>query len=93
LTDTIMSDTITGIAKAFPDTLQIFRRDRKMTFGDHVNYDPNDWRVYIRADAAQARIDAAVRAERERRAYDLILGTKPKEEVNDANREEEAEKS
>jgi hypothetical protein len=24
------------------------------------------------------------------RAYDLILGTKPKEEVNNANREEEA---
>ena len=27
------------------------------------------------------------------RAYGLILGTKPKEEVNDANREEEAAKS
>ncbi len=27
------------------------------------------------------------------RAYDLILGTKPKEEADDANREEEAAKS
>jgi hypothetical protein len=55
-----------GTAEAFPDKLQIFRRDRKMTFGDHVNHDPNDWQVYIRADAAQAQIDAAVKAERER---------------------------
>jgi hypothetical protein len=55
-----------GIAKAFPDTLQIFRRDRKMTLGDHVNHDPNDWQAYIRADAVQAQIDAAVKAERER---------------------------
>jgi hypothetical protein len=55
-----------GTAEAFPDKLQIFRRDRKMTFGDHVNHDPNDWQAYIRADAVQAQIDAAVRAERER---------------------------
>ena len=55
-----------GTAEAFPDTIQIFRRDRKMTFGDHVNHDPNDWQSYIRADAVQAQIDAAVRAERER---------------------------
>jgi len=61
-----MSDTMPGIAEAFPDTIQIFRRDRKMTFGDHVNHDPNDWQAYIRADAVQAQIDAAVKAERER---------------------------
>ncbi len=66
MTDTAMSDTITGTAKAFPDKLNIFRRDRKMTFGDHVNYDPNDWQAYIRADAVQAQISAAVKAERER---------------------------
>jgi hypothetical protein len=66
LTDTTMSDTMPGIAAAFPDTIQIFRRDRKMTFGDHVNHDPNDWQAYIRADAVQAQIDAAVKAERER---------------------------
>ena len=65
LTDTAMSDQ-PGTAEAFPDTIQIFRRDRKMTFGDHVNHDPNDWQSYIRADAVQAQIDAAVRAERER---------------------------
>ncbi len=51
-----------GIAEAFPDKLQIFRRDRKMTFGDQVNHDPNDWQTYIRADAVQAQIDAAVKA-------------------------------
>ncbi len=61
-----MSDTVPGIAEAFPDKLQIFRRDRKMTFGDHVNHDPNDWQAYIRADSVQAQIDAAVRAERGR---------------------------
>lgn len=66
MTDTAMSDTMPEIAKAFPDKLQIFRRDRKMTFGDHVNHDPNNWQVYIRADAVQAQIDAAVRAERDR---------------------------
>ena len=55
-----------GTAEAFPDKLQIFRRDRKMTFGDHMDHDPNDWQAYIRADAAQAQIDAAVMAERER---------------------------
>jgi hypothetical protein len=55
-----------GTAEAFPDKLHIFRRDRKMTFGDHVNHDPNDWQAYIRADAVQAQIDAAVMAERER---------------------------
>jgi hypothetical protein len=65
LTDTDMSDQ-PGIFKAFPDKLQIFRRDRKMTLGDHVNRDPNDWQAYIRADAVQAQIDAAVKAERER---------------------------
>jgi hypothetical protein len=53
-----------GTAEAFPDKLHIFRRDRKMTFGDHVNHDPNDWQAYIRADAVQAQIDAAVKAER-----------------------------
>jgi hypothetical protein len=55
-----------GIAEAFPEKLHIFRRDRKMTLGDHMNHDPNDWQAYIRADAVQAQIDAAVRAERER---------------------------
>jgi hypothetical protein len=55
-----------GTAEAFPEKLHIFRRDRKMTFGDHVNNDPNDWQAYIRADAVQAKIDAAVKAERER---------------------------
>jgi len=65
LTDTAMSDQ-PGIAEAFPDKLQIFRRDRKMTFGDQVDHDPNDWQAYIRADDVQAQIDAAVRAERER---------------------------
>ena len=55
-----------GIDEAFPDKLHIFRRDRKMTFGDHVNHDPNDWQAYIRANAVQAQIDAAVKAERER---------------------------
>ncbi len=63
---TTMRDTMPEIAEAFPDTIQIFRRDRKMTFGDHVNHDPNDWQVYIRADAVQAQIDSAVKAERER---------------------------
>ncbi|MFN7882120.1 MAG: hypothetical protein ACK5PF_03775 [bacterium] len=61
-----MSDTMPGIAEAFPDKLHIFRRDRKMTIGDHVNYDPNDWQAYIRADTVQAQIDAAVKVERER---------------------------
>jgi hypothetical protein len=61
-----MSDLLPEIVEAFPDRLKIFRRDRKMTFGDHVNYDPNDWQAYIRADAVQAQIDAAVEAERER---------------------------
>jgi hypothetical protein len=61
-----MSDTVPGIAEAFPETLHIFLRDQKMTFGDHVNHDPNDWRAYIRADAVQAQIAAAVQAERER---------------------------
>ena len=61
-----MSDTMPGTAEAFPEKLHIFRRDRKMTFGDHVNHDPNDWQVYIRVDAVQAQIDAAVRTERER---------------------------
>ena len=61
-----LTDTMPGIAEAFPDKLQIFRRDRKMTFGDHVDHDPNDWQAYIRADDVQAQIDAAVQAERER---------------------------
>jgi hypothetical protein len=67
LTDTIMSDLLPGTAEAFPDKLQIFRRDRKMTIGDHVNHDPNDWQAYTRADAVQAQIDAAWKA----RARDL----------------------
>jgi hypothetical protein len=55
-----MSDAIPD--EAFPERLYIFRRDRRMTFNDHVNRDPVDWRDYIRKDIA----DAAVKAERER---------------------------
>ena len=72
-----MTDTMPEIAKAFPDNLQIFRRDRKMTFGDHVDHDPNDWQAYIRADAVQAQIDAAVRAERDRCAEEAQVNTSP----------------
>jgi hypothetical protein len=61
-----MSDAIPD--EAFPERLYIFRRDRRMTFNDHVNRDPVDWRDYIRKDTVQAQIDAAVKAERERRA-------------------------
>ena len=59
-----MSDTIPD--EAFPERLNIFRRDRRMTLNDHVNPDPVDWCDYIRKDTVQAQIDAAVKAERER---------------------------
>jgi hypothetical protein len=55
-----MSDAIPD--EAFPERLNIFRRDRRMTCNDHVNRDPVDWCDYIRKDIA----DAAVKAERER---------------------------
>jgi len=41
-----MSDDL----RAFPDRLNLFRRDRKMTMGDHLCYDPSDWHSYVRAD-------------------------------------------
>jgi hypothetical protein len=59
-----MSDAIPD--EAFPERLNIFRRDRRMTLNDHVNPDPVDWCDYIRKDTVQAQIDAAVKAERER---------------------------
>jgi hypothetical protein len=65
-----MSDTLPITAEAFPEKLHIFRRDRKMTYGDHVDHDPNDWQAYIRADFAQAQIDAA--AIREEALYEAI---------------------
>jgi hypothetical protein len=55
-----MSDAIPD--EAFPERLYIFRRDRKINLGDHLDPDPVDWRDYIRKDIA----DAAVKAERER---------------------------
>ena len=59
MTDIAMSDAIPD--EAFPERLNIFRRDRRMTFNDHVNRDPVDWCDYIRKDIA----DAAVKAARE----------------------------
>ena len=41
-----MSDDL----RAFPDRLNLFRRDRKMTMGDHLCYNPSDWHSYVRAD-------------------------------------------
>ncbi len=59
-----MSDTIPD--EAFPERLNIFRRDRQINLGDHLAPDPVDWCDYIRKDTVQAQIDAAVKAERER---------------------------
>jgi hypothetical protein len=38
------------LTQAFPDRINLFRRDRKMTMGDHLCYDPSDWHSYVRAD-------------------------------------------
>jgi hypothetical protein len=35
---------------AFPPTMRIFRRDRRMTMADHMLPDDADWQTYRRAD-------------------------------------------
>ena len=35
---------------AFPDRMMLFRRDRKMTQGDHCAHNPSDWHWYVRDD-------------------------------------------
>lgn len=47
---------------AFPDKLEVFRRDRKRTWGDVTDGNPDDWAWYVRKDlydALQAKLAAA----------------------------------
>jgi hypothetical protein len=61
-----MSDTMQGGVHPFPERTQVFRRDRRMTTADDMIRNADDWRIYVREDAVQAQISAAVAAERER---------------------------
>lgn len=38
---------------AFPDKLEVFRRDRKQTWGDVVDGKSKDWTWYVREDLYQ----------------------------------------
>ena len=38
---------------AFPDKLEVFRRDRKRTWGDVVDDSPDNWAWYVRFDLYQ----------------------------------------
>jgi hypothetical protein len=59
-----MSDTMQGGVHPFPERTQVFRRDRRMTTADEMIRNADDWRIYVREDAVQAQIDAAVRQAR-----------------------------
>jgi len=50
------------VIDAFPDKLEVFRRDRKQTWGDVVDGNLEDWAWYVRKDlydALQAKLEAA----------------------------------
>ena len=58
----------------FPKRMRFFRRDRKMTMGDHLLYAPEDWRMYIREDTVKT---AALEAEIARLRARLALLEQP----------------
>jgi hypothetical protein len=68
-----MSDNMTVDDHIFPAQQQIFRRDRRMTFGDHIDNEPEDWRAYIRKDIVQDLIDTIRRGQNEERFASLLL--------------------
>lgn len=35
------------MSEAFPDRLSVFRQDRRRTFADVIDDDPNDWQNYV----------------------------------------------
>jgi hypothetical protein len=44
------------MSEAFPDQLSVFRQDRKRTWADVIDDDPNDWEQYVRKSLHEEQI-------------------------------------